>query len=371
MVCLSDDERIGINDKVLVVLTNQYMFEQLLWYYSKYPEGVWEAVIIRFGSNDLLDIMYQKCRECGFFSKIVCYNHGMIESSLSEKMLTMMKYIFQYITRTREKWDRKFIEGLMGEDCCYKKVIIQSTYNVISVASVNAMPEAVLVCLEDGLGDYMPVSGIKYHLKLLNLLLVKMNIVNALVYDYQFRLKCDNRLIKYCSLPEKMKYRGFKLMKQLFEDDNRKKIFSEKELLLKKRGYDLVIFSTIFSDFHINEDIKEILHIWLLQNYGDKKILLKPHPRDSYQYCWKDLDIDIGGEEMAGEVLLDLLPDVEVLFLYTTTILLKACKEKRNFKVIQFNNIKSKWYRLNLKNCSEVLGLQEGDWIVLDGEKNE
>lgn len=71
------------------------MFEQLLWYHSKYPEGIWEAIVIKFsGNSNLLNIMYQKCVECGFFSKIVCYNYRMIENSMVNKVSAMMRYIF-------------------------------------------------------------------------------------------------------------------------------------------------------------------------------------------------------------------------------------------------------------------------------------
>lgn len=365
-MCLKDEERIGENDKVLVVVTNQYMFEQLLWYHSKYPEGIWEAIVIKFGGNNsLLDIMYQKCVECGFFSKIVCHNQRMIENSFLRKVLVMVRYAFQYISHSREKSDKRLIEDLVGEGCTYKKIIVQSTCNIISVASINAMAEEILICLEDGLGDYVPANGKWHWSELLNFLLAKMNVINTYEPEHQFRLKYDDRLIKYCSLPEKMQYKGYKKIKQLFKDDVRKISITEKERLILDSRYDLVIFSTVFSDFEENEDVYEILHDWLKRNYAGKKILFKPHPRETYQICWNDLNIDVGAEEMAGEVLLDLLPDVEILFLFTTTILLKACRDKRNFKVILFENIKSKWYRVTLQICSDLLGFREKNWVIL------
>ena len=90
-----DEERIGLKDKVLVIITNQYMFEQLLWYRSKYPEGIWHAMIIKFGSEDLMETMYQKCLDCGFFSKIVKYDYVMHEKSFIIKVSRMFQYFFQ------------------------------------------------------------------------------------------------------------------------------------------------------------------------------------------------------------------------------------------------------------------------------------
>lgn len=68
--------------------------------------------------------------------------------------------------------------------------------------------------------------------------------------------------------------------------------------------------------------------------------------------------------------MLDLLPDVEIVFTCTTTILLKACREKRKILILCFNYIKSKRYYLNLKNDSDLLGVSDNDWIIL-GDEND
>jgi len=359
---------VGEEDRVLVVVTNQYMFEQILWYRTRYPEGIWEALIIKFGdgNDSLMDIMNQKCLNCGFFEKIVFYDRKVSEQSICKKIGVMMQYVYQYFMGTREKHDRKLIECIMGR-CDYKKVIIHSTVSSsISVAALNAMSDEVLVCLEDGLGDYLPVKRTRFCTELFNFLLAKTNIVNAAVFDHQFQLKYDRCLIKYCSLPNKMKYRNYKIIKGLFENDDRELDFSNEELLLRKENYDVVVFSTIISDYGNYEELYyNALYDWLKKNYQGKKILFKPHPREKCNFCWDDLDVYVGGEKIAGERLLDLMPDVEIVFTYTTTILLKACREKRDFKVLCFNQIKSKWYHQALKNDSEVLGLREEDWVIL------
>jgi hypothetical protein len=374
-MCVKDEEHIKEEDKVLVLVNNQYMFEQLLWYHSKYPEGIWEAVIIKFGkyNDDLMDIMYQKCLECGFFSKIIPYSYKVSEKSLLKKMFAMFRYFFQYITRSREKSDRKLIESIVGK-CDYKKIIIFSTYcSNIPVATLNAMPDSIFVCLEDGLADYAPATSIKHISELLSFILAKLNVMNATIYGHQFQLKNDNRLIKYCSLPDKMRYRGYKVLKQLFEDDCRKINFSEKELLLRKEKYDVIVFSTIFSDFGNYQQIYYVeLQKWLKKNYEGKKILFKPHPREKYElFSNNDIDIHIGGEEMAGEKLLELLPDTEIIFTYTTTILLKACRDKRKFRILYFSNIASKRYRLVLEDDSNLLGISDDSWIIVGDKEDE
>ncbi len=361
-----DEERIGESDKVLVIITNQYMFEQLLWYRTKYPEGIWDALIIRFGvaNDNLMDIMYKKCFESGMFRRVVCYGYRMPENSLFKKIFMMFQYVCQYITKKREKSDKKLIEKIVGRSD-YKKVIIHYTHDLIPVAAVNAMSDSVLVCLEDGMSDYLPVRRIRYWKELVNYMLAKMNIANVKAYGHQYQLKYDSRLIKYCSLPDKMQYRNYKMIKQLFEDDNRKIEYSEKELLLAKENYELVVFLTAFSDYGDNLGVYDLLHSWLVDNYSGKKILVKPHPREPFRFQWDDLDVQVGGEEMAGEILLDLVPDAELLFMFPTTIIIKAYRENRSFKVICFPNLKLKSYEIAIKSGAEILGFQDENWIIL------
>lgn len=378
-----DGERIKDDDKVLVVLTNQYMFMQLLWYYSKYPEGIWEVIILKFGDGDLMNSMYQKCVNCGFFTRIMTCESSIYGKKLLNKIIVMFRYLFQYITQRREKSDKKFLEGIVGGEE-YKKVIIQSTHDSVSTAIINAMSDSILICLEDGMGDYLPAKGMgewfkSTHfslfklnmLQLLAFILAKMNVANVAAYGYQFQLKYDARMIKYCSLPDKMRYRNYKEIKQLFDNDSREITFSENELFLKQQEYDVIVFSTIFSGFEdCEQQYYSTLQDWLKKNYKGKRILFKPHPRERCRFNCDDLNIHIGGREIAGEQVLDLLPNAEIVLTYTTTILLKICREKRKFKILRFNNIKSQCYHLGIENDSEVLGLSDNDWIILGDKKD-
>ncbi len=368
---LRDEEHIGRDDKVLVVVTNQYMLEQILWYHSLYPEGIWYAVVIKFAydNGDLVNIMYQKCKECDIFKRVVWCDSVISNASFFKKAIIMAKYIFQYITRTREREDKKLIERLTNRECDYKKVIVHSNHSIISVASINAMSDTVIVCLEDGLADYLPATGIKSSSELLNLLLAKLNIINLALHGHCFSMKYDNKIIKYSSLPDKMQYKNYKIVKQLFKEDNRKICFSDEELSIRKANYDVIVFSTKIADFG-DYDTKyyNLLKEWLQENYKGKKILFKPHPREKCMFCCDMLDLTIGGKDLAGERLLDLLPEAEIVFTYTSTILLKACRKKRKFKILYFNSVKSNWYQISLRNDSKVLGIKDDDWIIL-GDK--
>lgn len=371
---LDSEERVKEDDKVLVVVTNQYMFEQLIWYHSKYPEGIWEALIIKFGvgNNSLMDIMYQKCVDSGIFSKIVVYGNQVSEQLFYKKIGIVIKYAFQYFMGTREKNDRRIIKSIMGH-CDYKKVIVHSTVSSsTSVIALNALSDEVLVCLEDGLGDYLPVRKARFCTEIVNSLLAKMNIVNSTNGGHAFQLKYDNHLIKYCSLPDKMQYKNYKSIKQLFDGGSYKVHFTESEMLLKKENYEVIVFSAPFADFGNYEKMYyNVLLNWLKRNYGGKKILFKPHPRENCDFCLDGLNLDIGGMELAGERLLELMPDVEIVFTYTTTILLKACRENRDFKILCFDDVKSKQYHRALKNDSNVLGIKKDDWIIVGDRKDE
>ena len=369
-----DEERVTENDKVLIAITNQYMFDQVMWYHSIYPEGVWDAVVVLFGDKDLADIMYQKCVNSGIFSKVYLYTDWRCRprtGSLLQKIYLTLMYFWQYITCRREISDKKLIEEIVG-DCDYKKVVIQSRFSAIPVAMVNAMNTAVLVCLEDGMTDYCPIvtfDKIHNFRQLIPGIFAKWNVLSYVSDGCQFCLKHDGKMIKYSSLPEKMKYKGFKKIKQLFEMEDG---FFNCEAYGKKldESYDMVLFSSAWSDYGNEDIIYETLHAWLKEHHKNKKIFIKPHPRETYRFLWDDLDVTVGMLDVSGETALDVLSNAEVYFLYTSAILLKACREKRPFKVIYFNNFHNQRYFAGLKAISEVLGLKEENWIVLGENTN-
>ena len=363
---LIDDERIGNQDKVIVVITNQYMLLQTLWYHSKYPEGIWEAVIILFNKNNkqLLDIMYQRCKECGIFSKIYVYGH---RNNTFQDIRLFFNYTFQFLTRKRDEYDKNLVKKITGK-CDYAKIIIHARNNRIAVAFVNAMCDKVCICMEDGLSDYVSeigILGIRRIPEIMAYVLSKMNVV-GIQYDHQFRLKYDDRIIKYCSIPNKMQYRNYKKIKQLFEENDSEKTALKKEPNdSSKEYYDLLIFSAPFIEDFEMAQVYDILHEYLKENYKGKKILVKPHPREVFRFPWDDFDITVEGLELSGEEILDIYPEAELLFLSVSTILLKVYRDNRTFKVAQFSSSKSKEYLAHVATCSNLLDIESEKWILL------
>lgn len=370
---LADKERIGENDRVLVVIPNQYMFDQVIWYHTKYPEGIWDAIIIPYAfTNDvaqsLMQNLYEKCIESHLFSEVYLYKGKMIDFPLIRRMLKMCKYTFLYLLNTREKADEKKIKKITGRND-YKKVIIHSRCNDFEIVAVNAVRNGIIVCMEDGLADYFPKYRIyetRFPSQIFAALFAKMNILNLSGFGQQFGLKYDNRIIKYCSLPDKMRYRDFKEIKQLFEADNKDNaiVKGQTEKILQGK-YGLIVFSAPFTERFKAEYIYPTIHTWLKSNYADKKILIKPHPRESYLFQWDDLDIDVADSSFSGENILDLYPNIPILFTLTSTILLKACRTKRDFKILIFNLIKSKRYQSQIEFDSQLLGIENNNFIYI------
>ena len=107
-----EEEIIKPNEKTLAVITNQYMLLQVLWYYTKYPDGIWDALIIPFNENNhqLVDIMYKRCVDCGIFSRIYVYDR---QNNFMQKVMLMLRYIIQFIFKKRDEYDKNFARQII------------------------------------------------------------------------------------------------------------------------------------------------------------------------------------------------------------------------------------------------------------------
>lgn len=367
-----DEEKIENNKRVLVAIPNQYMLLQTKWYHSMYPEGIWEAIVIRFTNGKqgkiLADIMYKRCIECGFFSKVYVLDARRIDAPLIKKIGWVVRYFFQYIFRCRQKYDEKLIMSITGRND-YSKYIIHSDYNSIETAMANMGKNKVVICMEDGFSDYFPICklhNIRSIEQLLYFFLSKINVMSYAIDGYRYFVKYDEWIIKYCSLPEKIQYKKYKKIKQLFSQN----IEKDKDLMRQSKTepsktFDLIIFSAPFAENFNAEHIYELLHRWIKDNYAGKKILIKTHPRENYTYPWTDLDITIDYLELSGEEVLDLFPETDILLLFTSTLLLKLCRDKRKFMLAYFEHVESRLYYLLLGKVDEIMGLPEESWVTI------
>ena len=364
---MNTDEIMTPSDKILAVITNQYMLSQVLWYHSQFPDGIWEAVVIPFNENnhELVKLMYERCVNCGIFSKIYIYEY---RNNYLQKIVLLFRYILQFIFNKRDRYDRKLANKIIKTDE-YKKLIIHARNNRIQIALLNSMKDKVCICMEDGLGDYDPVfngKNFRHFSEIYSFLLAKMNIVSTIAFDKQFRLKYDDRIIKYSSIPDRMQYRNYKVIKQLFDEEVTSSLPVGKNTAgMIRELYDIILFSSAFNYVDHSEQVYSVLHEYLRKNHSDKKILIKPHPRETYRFDWKEPNIEIGCLDMSGEEVLDAFPDAEIFFAGTSTILIKACRTKRDFKVIMLGCIKSKQFLRHIKADSQLMGITEDRFIYL------
>ena len=366
-VQMVDIERVSKNDKVLVVVTNQYMWTQLEWYRTKYPEGIWDALVINFGGKNLVQIMYDKCLKSNYFSNVYIYETLKKDEALPKKMLIVLFYLLQYFTKKRETYDEDWVKSILGNND-YQKVIVQSNHSLLSTAIINTFRDKILVCLEDGLSDYnleFRLQNLRYFSQILWYIFARLNMIGNAMYGYQFSLKYDNRMIKYSSLPDKMQYRNYKKIKQLFEEGVTSHSVIKCIGNSTKRNYDIIVFSSCFDEVDHSEQVYSALREYLERNYQDKSIMIKCHPRETYGFDWNDENIEVGCADLPGEEVLDVFPDAELLFAGTSNLLVKVCRTKRNFKIITFSCIKSKRFRRHIEWDSQFLGITEDKFIYL------
>lgn len=357
-----DIERIGKDDKVLVCITNKHMLEQVVWYHSVYPEGKWEAAILTtFANREFACKMLEECEKTGLFIKCVLIEENLKEAPFIKKLSTMLHFIAGYIGRKQKEIAQKRIQRVMGH-FNYQKAIIQSNHSFFSTAIIQIMPPGRVICLEDGMPDYLERKTF-YNLTfegIIGFLLAKMGYTNYFSRSGEtYKLTIDSKCIKYSSFPEQMKYRNYFKIKRLC-------LNQKKSNILKNEYFDLIIFSSVFDTYRMRGSCYDLLHNWLLEEYMDKRILIKKHPRENYDFKWNDLNITIEEGIKSGEEVLDYIDCHKIILLYTSALLVKLCSENKKFEIICFDNILSDFYWKSLMSDAALMGLDTSEFIHLN-----
>lgn len=353
--------------KTLVVISNQNMLSQFEWYHSMHQSDKCDAIIVNYDSNQLLEIMKKRCQDSKQFKNIYVYDNLLSDKGVIAKVLLLLKYIMLNLFGKKQRYDLKLIENVTGETD-YQKVIVPCNYITFCVAAINAFQEAEIICFEDGFSDYTEFVDkfrfISFEFTL-KWLLAKLDVLNYNCETYRFAMKNDYRMVKYCSLPERMKYRGYKEIRELFK--NREIANREKTFIEKYAHYDLVIFTTIFP--WLNEQnamyCYESFHGWLCQNYQYKSILIKKHPKDTYKYEWSDLEIDICDETISGEELIQILPECEIILCFSSALLFELQRNNKNYHILYYKNIDNRAYVESLNYISNTIQIED-KWIYLE-----
>lgn len=344
--------------KGIAVIYDPHNLYQFIWYYATYgKEYEWTALCLPNGYKG--EYMSSFCEKTGIFEKIIRDEQVYLNASIKTKAKEFMKMCFYAATRRQKRYCKKLVSKYVDINQ-YEIAVVLTDVGIVSGAFIGLGEEKRIVILEDGMGDYAerPKGYIRKHLfnpfDIQGYLVAKMGYANPAHY---YPLKTTRYCEKFCSNPEQMLYREYKVIKQLFEYTNTDKklfdciienVYTEIQTCDFQKA-DAIIFTNRLYDFGDNVEP----YIEKFENYVNshyENIILKRHPRDETKYKFdENVKVQEISNSIPAEVLLPYISNMNVLFMLTSSILLYMHAYRYQptflyFKGLHEQNLKEKTY---------------------------
>lgn len=354
--------------KAVVVVSGSYVLMQAFWIALAYPDYEWTVVLIKSSdSNDGLYVNKKLCENSGVFKNVILVESSDKYANIFEKMCIFMKMFLYYFIGKKKTYCRKYVEDRIGT-FDYDLLCVGSAASFLEGAVLNFSDEIETIIVQEGLGDYVFVDmNYDFITNIAGKILYKMQYVNYLFYtSYPLNQNC----IKFATAPEDLPDKRYKKIYKLFDNDIvNAETYSE---LLNKvynveieNNYDIVVFTSItFSDEKYSDSAR--LVEYLRKEYSGKKILVKKHPRDEYEYDFGELDVECKYTDIPGEVLIQQLDKAEFIFAFPSTLMMSVVyDDKYTYKLINYVTGMSKAYNDGFGDMVKYLKIKDEDIIEI------
>lgn len=279
--------------KGLAIIYDPHNLYQFIWYFcNRGKSKEWDALCLPNGPKG--EYMHPYCEATGIFSEIYTSETDFSAMETRKKCKMFLAMAFSFLTGRKKAYCRRLIRQFVDYEA-YDEIVVIADVGFVSGACVALGQERNIVILEDGISDYGPRSRFLPKNKMASTYLWQGFLLARMGYCSPgwFRFHADEYCIKYCSKPEEMIYRGYKEIRQLFEEEGTdQKSFDE----ILKRTYPMVnnidfesveavIFTRPLSDYTTDEQkYKKRLESYISGKY--KSVLLKRHPREKDSYSF-------------------------------------------------------------------------------------
>ncbi len=334
--------------KGIAVIYDPHNLYQFIWYYATYGKKYeWTALCLPNGYKG--EYMSKFCEKSGIFENIIRDEQAYLNASIKTKAKEFFKMSFYAITGRQSQYCKKLISKYVNIDQ-YEIGVVLTDVGIVSGAFIGLGQEMQIVILEDGMGDYAerPKGYIRKHMfnpfDIQGYLVAKMGYANPAHY---YPLKTTKYCEKFCSNPEQMLYRAYKSINILYDfSETDMELFDEIVMKtypeLSKIDFskiEIMIFSNRLSDFGDGIEIY-VKKFQEYVNHNYKKILLKRHPRDETKYEFaSNIEVQEIDNSIPAEVFLHLLKNKEILFMYTSSILLYIDNKNYDVSYLYFNGL--------------------------------
>lgn len=351
--------------KGLAVIYDPHNLYQFVWYYcNKRKNKKWDALCLPNGYRG--EYMHPYCEAAGIFKNIYRNDTDYSTLSAAKKIKLITGMFLYFIMGRRTAYCKKLINQYVNVDE-YDELVVIADVGIVSGACVALGVEKEVVILEDGIGDYGKRPKYMPREKLLSAYSWQGFLLSVMGYCSPgwFHLKTDRFCIKYSSQPEKMQYRNYAQIRQLYDDKGTDlQLFNRILYRLYPalsnydfKNTDVVLLTRRIDDFVPDyEKYKQRLENYISENYSS--VLVKKHPREDGAYHFSgNVAVTEIDNSVPAEVLLPYLKEKDIVIITTSAVMLYLKSFNLKCKIILFEGL----YEESLKSNSQFrpLSLEE------------
>ena len=191
---------------------------QFIWYYCTYDsETEWDALCLPNGYSG--QFMDSYCEKSELFKNVLKDTKSYVDMPLSKQVGMFSKMLLCALVGQQKRFYKKTACEFADIES-YDRIVVPCDIGIVSGAFVGLGGEYDVTIMEDGTADYLDrkLSNVFTYKPLLSA--IRGSLMSVLGYantDNVFPLRTNKRCVKYCSRIEKMKYRDYKEMRQLFD----------------------------------------------------------------------------------------------------------------------------------------------------------
>ena len=330
--------------KGLAIIYDPHNLYQFVWYYcNRGKEKKWDALCLPNGYKG--EYMHTFCEDAKIFEKIYRSNDDFSSMTVGKKCKTFLQMIFFCIRRKQKDYCRKLLNHYVDLNE-YDEIVVIADVGVVSGACVALGEEKKVIILEDGINDYSNRPRFISKEKIFStyswqgFLLARMGYCSP----GWFYFSADKHCIKYCSQLEKMKYRGYKEMRLLYDTKGTDEelfhvILNRMYPILATYNFDdaeAIMITRPLDDFVSDVSIyQKRLEAYVSENYTS--VILKKHPREQEEYKFADnVHVQEIDKSIPAEALLSYLQGKDVLMVTTSAVMLYLKTYRLQCKLINF-----------------------------------
>lgn len=333
----------------LAIIYDPHNLYQFVWYYCSGDcdrEKRWDALCLPNGGKG--EYMHEYCEQADIFDTIYRDDTDFSQLETIKKLRIFASMLVNFLLGRRKAYCHKLLNQFVDFDV-YDEVVVIADVGIVSGACVALGREKKVIILEDGINDYsdrkmfIPKNKIKSIYAWQGFFLSFMGYCSP----GWFRLKTDKFCIKYASQPQKMKYREYKEIRQLYESNNTdnklfERIVENMYPTMKKYDFgniDSVIMTRPLSDVVTDTEKYELrLEDYVKNNF--KSILVKTHPREVKNYDFGDnVKTIVVDNSLPAEVILPQIRGKQIMIVTTSSILLYFKAYNLDCKIIAFEGM--------------------------------